>query len=126
MAIALALASTAAHATTLEQMTMSDMAKTAEFVVVGTAVDAETVRENGQTYTHTTFSISDDVFGGAPRTVTVVTPGGTVSTGKIKVAEVVAGSPMFLEGQPAMLFLNEADGGDYQVTGFNQGYFSAV
>jgi hypothetical protein len=124
---ALALISTApVSATTLEEMTLADMAQSAEIVVVGTPIDAEFVTQDGQTFTHTTFAVSADAFGGAPSTVTVKTPGGRSTLGRLQVSEVVAGAPAFAGGQEAMLFLNKAEGGAYEVAGFNQGYFGVT
>lgn len=122
-AFALAVAVPVA-ATTLEKMSMNTMAKSADIVVVGTPTGSVVTRENGQILTKTTFSVSGDVFGDAPSTVTVVTPGGRVNVGKLQGSEIVAGTPIFPGNLDVMLFLEETDSGEYAVAGFNQGYFS--
>ena len=125
MACALAVGGAASsYATTLEKMSVRDLAQSAELIVVGTPTSAEYARQAGQIVTLTTFEVSGDALGGAPATVTVVTPGGRISQGKIQGSEIVAGAPAFAGGRQVMLFLNADENAGYSVTGFNQGLFS--
>lgn len=120
------LGSASTFATTLQKMSMEEMAQSADIVVVGLPVDAVVVREQGRIVTQTTFTVSADAFGGAPTTVTVSAPGGMMKIGKVQGAEVVAGAPAFAGGNESMLFLNESSDGVYEVTGFNQGAFGVA
>lgn len=113
-----------ASATTFEKMSMVELAQSADLVVIGEAISTESLRENGQVVTRTTFDVMASATGSGPKTVTVETPGGRFTRGKIIASEVVAGAPTFFTGSQAMLFLSEGEGGRFSIVGFNQGLFA--
>ena len=97
-----------AMATTLEATGFKALVQSADACVVGSVVGERTETRDGQVYTVTQFEVTDVAFGNVSGTVSVATPGGTVSRSMFPVAEVVPGAPRFLSGQSYMLVLDAA------------------
>ena len=97
------LCTSSANATTLEKIDFNEMVNQASAVVVGKVQSVETEFRNGQVITLTTFSVSNSVFGNVGQTVTVATPGGERTMGRLQVAEVNASAPRFFSNQESLL-----------------------
>ena len=97
-----------AAATTLEATGFKALVQAADACVVGSVVGERVETRDGQTFTITEFEVSDVAFGDVSGTVSVRTPGGTISKSMFPVAEVVPGAPRFLSGQSYMLVLDAA------------------
>ena len=122
LAAALAMVTTTSFATTVEQMSLEQMVSSAEAIVVGEAMSSRTVKRDGAVYTVTEFSVKNSIAGGAGSTVEVVVPGGSYTSGGVKVGEVVAGAPKFNKGQTSVLFLKgDVQPGDYALVDIVQG-----
>jgi len=110
------------QATTLEKNDFKSLIQDASACVVAQTQSVSYEMRNGSPVTKTTFSVTKSAFGSAPATITVVTPGGNISGGKIPMAEVNAGVPRFFNGTSNVLLLDQA-GSEFVITGFNQGVF---
>ena len=121
LAGAVAIATSAATATSLVQMSFSELVAEAEVVVVAEARSARVDRTSDGVVTVTTFSVSDPVVGSPGATIEVTTPGGSFKPGKFRVSESTAETPIFPIGKEALLFLDETRADRFAVVGFSQG-----
>lgn len=121
LASALAIAAPAAFATSLVQMSFSELVADSDAVVVAEATASRVERTSDGVVTVTTFAVSDPVVGGDVSSVNVVTPGGSFKPGKFRVSESTADTPIFPIGAEQLLFLDQTPGGAYAVVGFSQG-----
>ncbi|MFN0022299.1 MAG: hypothetical protein ACKVS5_00205 [Parvularculaceae bacterium] len=118
----IAVASTSAFATTLLQMSFEDLVADASVVVVGEAVSSRVVESAADgLMTITSFKVKDQVVGSAGSTVDVATAGGSFRSGKFRLRESTADTPIFLIGSEHMLFLNAGPQNALAVVGFSQG-----
>ena len=123
-ALALLSASYAA-ATTVQKMSLRDLAKNSDAIVLA-RVEDETARydANKEIYTYITVRVLDPVKG--PKKDDVITIrqlGGTVD----KIASIVPGMPTFKKGEEVVLFLTGKDGAGYPwVMGLQQGKYSVT
>jgi hypothetical protein len=121
-----ALCAATAYATSLKQLSFSDLVDQADLVVVGQAKSSRTISDASGVSTVTTFEVEDAVIGAPAGEVDVVTPGGAFKPGKFRVSESTADTPMFPVGTETLLFLDPAASGDYQIVGFSQGAIKVV
>ena len=123
-ALALLSASYAA-ATTVQKMSLRDLAKNSDAIVLA-RVEDETARydANKEIYTYITVRVLDPVKG--PKKDDVITIrqlGVTVD----KLASIVPGMPTFKKGEEVVLFLTGKDGAGYPwVMGLQQGKYSVT
>ena len=114
--------SLSASATSLVELDLKDLVDGSTMVVVGEAIAQENANTNDGAFTNTTFSVSDNITGGAVGNVTVSVPGGFYNNGKYKLRETYPGAPSFLPGMEVLMFLSDQAGnGNYSVVGFSQG-----
>lgn len=116
-----ALCAATAGATSLKQLSFSDLVQEANVVVLAEAVASRTVTTAEGVTTITTFDVEDSIIGAEGGQIEVVTPGGSFKPGKFRVSESTADTPVFLVGTESLLFLDPAAGGDFKIVGFSQG-----
>ena len=123
-ALALVSASIAA-ATTVEKMSLKDLAKKSEGIVLA-RVEDETARydTNKEIYTYITLRVLEPVKGPKKdEVITIRQIGGTVD----KIASIVPGMPTFHKGDEVVLFLTKKDGAGYPwVMGLQQGKYDVT
>ena len=124
-ALALVLAQ-AASATTVQKLTLQELTKKANSIVVGRVQDAVSSWDAAkkEIYTFYTVSVSQPVKGSkAGETITIRQLGGTVGN----IASIVPGMPSFRKGEEVVLFLTQKDAAGYPwVLGLQQGKYSVV
>jgi hypothetical protein len=128
LALAGAFSISAAVATTLNSMDMSKLAKAAEVAVVGEVVSARTVKTDDGIFTISKLKVDASIWGSAKdATLEVSTPGGSLTSGRYRVAQVAADQPLFTAGKAVILLLaRDSTSGMYNIVGFNQGAFQVV
>ncbi|HET9952061.1 MAG TPA: hypothetical protein VFS09_09730 [Candidatus Eisenbacteria bacterium] len=123
-ALALLSASYAA-ATTVEKMSLRDLAKKSDAIVLA-RVEDETARydANKEIYTYITLRVMEPVKGPKKdEVITIRQLGGTVD----KIASIVPGTPTFKKGEEVVVFLTVKDGAGYPwVMGLQQGKYSVT
>ena len=114
----------AARASVLRYLSLEDQCDMAEVIVVARATgqSAEWDDNRLRIYTDTRFEVEQTVKGDVAGVIIVRQLGGQV--GDIGMS--VAGSPVFLEGERYVLFLNIRPDGKYRVVGFSQGCYPVV
>jgi len=123
-ALAMITASYAA-ATTVEKMSLRDLAKKSDAIVLA-RVEDQTARyeANKEIFTYITLRVLEPVKG--PKKDDVITIrqlGGTVDM----IASIVPGTPNFKKGEEVVLFLTQKDGAGYPwVMGLQQGKYSVT
>lgn len=121
-ALAMITASYAA-ATTVEKMSLRDLAKKSDAIVLARVEDQSARYEaNKEIFTYITLRVLEPVKG--PKKDDVITIrqlGGTVDN----IASIVPGTPNFKKGEEVVLFLTRKDGAGYPwVMGLQQGKYS--
>jgi hypothetical protein len=91
----------AANATTLEQLSLEQMARQSTEIVRGKMVSSAPEQRNGVIYTRSRFQVVERWKGNASATVEVVLPGGTLG----KLHQTFAGAPVLAPGAEYVLFL---------------------
>lgn len=123
-ALALLTASYAA-ATTVEKMSLRDLAKKSDAIVLA-VVEDETARydANKEIYTYVSLRVLEPVKGPKKdEVITIRQIGGTVD----KISSIVAGTPTFRKGEEVVVFLTQKDGAGYPwVMGLQQGKYSVT
>lgn len=115
------LAGTQAGATTYMQMDLDDLVAGAAMVVEGTVESAAVADTGNGVFTTTVIRVSDSIVGSSGSMVTVVTPGGRFTSGRFQLAEINAGSPIFLRDQKVILFLGGRTALGHPIVGESQG-----
>jgi hypothetical protein len=124
-AFALAAPSIALATSVGKQLDLMEIADEADAIVAGTVVGSEARRVDGSMYTFVSISVDETLKGSTGGTVTVAVPGGPFTSGRFKLAEVVAGAPLLAVDTEQLLFLDDnAAMGAYSVVGFSQGAFA--
>lgn len=121
LAGSIALGASAASATSLVQMSFSELVADSDVVAVAEATSSRVEKTADGVVTVTTFAVTDPVVGEASSSVSVVTPGGSFKPGKFRVAESTADTPIFAIGKEQLLFLDRTQTGAYAIVGFTQG-----
>jgi hypothetical protein len=125
---ALLCAATSVHATTLERLSLDQLAAAADATARVRCTSAQSRWENGQIWTVTTFDVLETMKGTLPQQITVRLPGGRVGhltaivdgTPKFKVADEAV---VFLERIPGGLKVEPAPGGGFSVAAWVEGTF---
>lgn len=117
----LAFASFAApsHSTTLQRMSLNQLARVADIVVRARCVSSSARRENGAIWTFGEFELVERFQGEPPSRIRVRLPGGHVGG----ITTLVEDVPQFRPGEEAVLFLEARSDGTYGVTAWAEGTF---
>jgi hypothetical protein len=118
-AILLALACTAARATTVERLSLADLTARADQVLVGTCQAVEATVVDGQPHVRYRFRVDQSLKGTAGQEAELVLPGGRLDG----VAVRIPGMPTFAEQDEAVLFLVGSRPGPVWPVGLGQGAF---
>jgi hypothetical protein len=113
------LACPPARATTLERLSLDQLAQTADAVARVRCASVESRWENGSIWTISTFQTLETFKGLLPAQVTVRVPGGRVG----HLTETVGGTPRFSPGAEAVVFLERSPIGGFSVTAWVEGTF---
>jgi hypothetical protein len=117
------LTTSLASATTVEKMSLRDLAKKSDAIVLA-RVEDETARydANKEIYTYVTLRVLEPVKGPkADAVITIRQLGGTVGD----VASIVPGTPSFRQGEEVVVFLTKNDAAGYPwVMGLQQGKYN--
>ncbi len=111
----------AVEATTVKQLSLEQMARGSQRIILGRCVSRETYWNKNRTriLTATRFAVTEDLKGAFRGTATVVTVGGTVDG----LTLVVSGTPSFREQEEVLLFLEAGKSGNWILMGLSQGMF---
>lgn len=124
--LALALASTfsfsPAPATTLHQLSLSDITQRAAVAVVGEVTATRSAMMADGPYTLMTIDVEQPWWGTEATTLIVAVPGGSHANAKVRVGTVMAGAAVVFKGERAVFMLTpDPLHGGYGVVGFTQG-----
>lgn len=117
--VGLAWLGLAAMATTLEKLTLEDLALKSTAVVRGRASAAGTVVRGPMIYTVYRLQVAETLKGSLPAGAEILVPGGTYG----RYRQAVAGAPVLEPGVDYVLFLWTSPRGIIQVIGLSQGVF---
>lgn len=108
-----------AGATTLLKMDFSDLARDANYIVVGTVTDVHGEWDDSLTFIHSrvTLDVERSLRGHAPDTLEIVTPGGVIGS----FGQVAEGVATFEPGERVLVFLTTWEDGTAKVLGYAQG-----
>jgi len=109
----------AIRATTLARMSLDQLAAAADAVARLRCAGSESHWENGAIWTVTTFEVVESMKGTLPPQVTVRLPGGRAG----HLTATVDGTPRFIAGDEAIVFLERSRAGGFSVTGWVEGAF---
>jgi hypothetical protein len=109
----------AAGATTLERMSLGQLAQAADTVVRARCASSSARWENGAIWTFSEFDVTARFKGSSPARIQVRSPGGRVGHVSTRVEE----APEFRPGDEAVLFLEAASDGSYGVSAWAEGTF---
>ena len=126
VAVVALLCSQAAFATTVQKLSLQDLTKRSESIVMARVTDAVSAWDAGhkEIYTTYTLQILNAVKGRkGESTVTIRQIGGTVDN----IASIVPGMPSFKRGEQVVVFLTQKDAAGYPwVMGLQQGKYTVV
>ncbi len=117
--VLLSLLGADAGATTLQRMSLAQMARAAPLIVRARCVANSVALDTGEIWTFTSFEVEETWRGNAPPQVTVRLLGGRLGA----VTSHVAGIPQFRPGEDVVLFLEPTKRGDLSVVSWEQGTF---
>jgi hypothetical protein len=109
----------ALRATTLARLSLAQLAAGSDAVARVRCASAVSRWENGSIWTVTTFDVAETLKGQLPREITVRLPGGRVG----HLTASVDGTPKFIPGADAVVFLQRARTGGFTVAGWVEGTF---
>jgi hypothetical protein len=128
VAVFAVIISAPASATTAIRLSNDAMTNAADVIVIGTAIDVQTVWEGRTLVTVVTLKVNESLKGAAGSTISIALPGGIDANRAFPVAMTYAGAPSIGIGEEVFVFL--ASDEDVQsgltVVGFSQGKFSIV
>jgi hypothetical protein len=119
-----------ANATTLMRMSLAQMSRAATMIVRGRCAANETIWDEGEIWTRTTFEIAETWrgpsaassavrTGAAPPRIVVRLLGGSLAS----ITSRVSGIPRFQPGEDVVLFLEPSARGDLSIVSWQQGTF---
>ena len=108
-----------APATTLERMSLDQLARAADTVVRARCASTSARWENGAIWTFSEFDLVERFKGNPPERIRVRSPGGRVGHISTRVEQ----APEFRPGDDVVLFLEASAGGSYGVTAWAEGTF---
>jgi hypothetical protein len=107
------------RATTLQWMSLDQLARAADTVVRARCVATSARWGNDAIWTFIQFQVVETLKGNPPQRIRVRLPGGRVGPISMRVEAV----PHFQRGDDAVLFLEKSPTGDYGVTAWTEGTF---
>lgn len=107
-------------ATTLQQLSMTEMIRQSTAIVRGKVVRSFASYRGADLYTHYQIEVLETLKGSPGRSVDLAVPGGYLNG----VHQSVAGAPQLVVGQEYVVFLWTGKSGMTQVIGLSQGVFS--
>ena len=107
------------RATTLERMSLDQLARAADTVVRARCASTSARWENGAIWTFSEFDLVERFKGNPPERIRVRSPGGRVGHLSTRVEQ----APEFRPGDDAVLFLEASADGSYGVTAWAEGTF---
>ncbi len=117
--VLLANLSTAVHATTVEKLTLDDLAARAEEIVQGVVRTSRTYWSGKLILTTTTIEVTEAIKGKPTRTMEITTVGGQIGDTVLH----VGGMPVFVSGETTIVFVGKSNG-YLTVLGLGQGKFT--
>ena len=105
--------------TTLQQLTLDEMAQKSTQIVRGKAQISSSALRGSMIYTHYKVLVTEQWKGNSVSQVDVAVPGGTVNGRR----QAFAGTPVFADGQEYIFFLWTSRTGLTQIIGLSQGKF---
>jgi hypothetical protein len=110
-----------AHASVSIAVTWEALLRQSTGAAVLTALDAQSVWENGRIFTYTRLRVDQSIVGDLPvgGEAFVRTMGGVVG----KIGQVVEGEAVFVPGRTSLLFLRSGPAGSWMVAARGQGQF---
>src|SRR5215469_4339685 len=108
-----------ASATTLERLSLTQLASAADLVVRARCTATASRWERGSIWTISDFEVLEHYKGTPPAQLAVRVPGGRIG----HLAMNVEAAPKFRSGEEGILFLEKTALGDYAVTGWTEGTF---
>ena len=117
--IGLALIAAVAQATTLVRLRFQDLVHYSNSIARVRCLHADTLMENGEIWTDTTFRVLSHNKGYLPEEIVVRQPGGTFQ----HLHSNVDGTPEFRSGEEVYLFLVAHPGNPFLIVGWTQGTF---
>jgi hypothetical protein len=109
----------AIRAATLARLSLAQLAAGSDAVARVRFLRAESLWENGSIWTVTTFEVVETLKGQLPGQIDVRLPGGRVG----HLMSTVDGTPKFMPGNEAIVFLQRSSAGGFTVAGWVQGSF---
>jgi hypothetical protein len=112
------------ESTTVEKLSLEELARRSQKIVLGRCVSVESRwnEKNTLILTFSKFLVSEDLKGQSNGSVTVMTVGGTVNG----ITQRVSGTPQFSPDEEAILFLATTKSSHFQPVGLSQGRFLIV
>jgi hypothetical protein len=107
------------QSTTLERMSLNQLARAADAVVRVRCVGSAARWKTGSIWTFDDFELTERFQGNPPSRIRIRLPGGKVNGISARIEQV----PEFRPGEEAVLFLEAAAGGSYGVTAWAEGTF---
>ena len=117
--IGLALIAVVAQATTLVRLRFQDLVHYSYSIARVRCTHAESLVENGEIWTDTSFRVISHNKGYLPEEIVVRQPGGKFQ----HLHSRVEGAPEFRPGEEVYLFLSARTGGQFMIVGWAQGTF---
>jgi hypothetical protein len=118
--IGVGLLAVAAHAATLEYLSVDEMAAKSTAIVRGRVVSSQASRQGALIYTHYVVQVSERWKGAGGGEIDVAVPGGSLAGQN----QTFSGAPKLAIGSEYVLFLWTGSNGLTQVIGFSQGVFA--
>lgn len=114
-----------AHANLTPQLSLDDLARAADAIVIATATHTESLWVGRDLLTRVTLDVESTLLGGLSGPIHVIVPGGIAPDRRIPVALVVPGQPRIRTGERSLLFLRslQPDSADFGLVGDAQGRF---
>jgi hypothetical protein len=112
----------AVQGATVEKLTLPQLAKSAQAIVVGTIseVSAFQAVDRNQIYTKVTMDVSESLKGSQSGSISFTQLGGVRGDRRVT----VSGFPQFAVGSEVLLFLNDDPSGTIATVGLGQGKFN--
>ena len=107
------------QATTLARLSLDQLAAAADAVARVRCTSVESRWENGEIWTVTSFDVVETLKGALPGRITVRLPGGRVG----HLTATVDGTPKFMAGEEAVVFLEKSRAGELSVAAWVEGTF---
>lgn len=97
------------------------LAADSDNIVLGKVTGARVQLIDGAPFTQYTMLVESVLKGSASASVVISVQGGAVSTARVPVSEVVAGSPQLFINSEGVMFLNGSPDGSFAIVGSSEG-----